>query len=356
MGAQRSGGPVTVISRRQTPVTFASGAKQIVTLTRQLAYRYMTLRLTAQPTVAGASNTAANTKLGDEWGIIAKVELIANGTTTLFSCAGSDLKNLSRVLLGINPRISTNLADGATANPALDSTVVIPFLNPLSRRPMDTLLYTGEMTDLRLEVTWNTDWTSINSAASAWTVQPSLEVYTREQTLPTDPSGNAILPNFYRRMLKIPVQISGANQAFRYQLNTGPIYRGLLLNELNGATESNTLLTNVKVFSGATQFVDMAGPALYGYGNILPQANFMQFGAAAGGFFQSTGQASSSGNPQSWRWLDFCEDGYMSEALDTSAIGDTFIEFNVSGAANIQVFTQELLRIARDGTGNPTGN
>lgn len=350
--ANRSAGPATVITRRQTPVIYAANAKQIVPLTKQLAWRCMYLRLTCQPTLTAANNTGANTQIGDEWGVISKIELIANGTTVLFSCAGSDLKNLSKILNGDFPRVQTNLADGVTANPSLDSTLKIPFINPRSRRPFDTLLFTGEMSDLRLEVTW-ADYTKINSAATAWTTQPVLEVFTREQTLPTDANGNPILPAFYRRMLKLPFQISGANAAARYQLNTGPIYRGIVLNELNGTpAESHTVCTNVKVYSGATTFIDVTAAALYEFGNSEAQIMPTEYGLSAGGFFQSTGQASASADPRSWRWLDFCEDGYMSEAIDTDSIGDTFIEFNVNAASTMQLFTQELLRIQRGGTGN----
>jgi len=354
---RRSAGPATVITRRQTPVTFAAGAKQITQITRQLAMRGIYLHLTVTPTVTGANNTAANTKLGDEWACVQKIELIANGTTTLFSFAGSDIKSMCRILYGFQPRINTTLGDGATANPALDSTVWIPFLNPRSIRPFDTLLFTGELSDLRLEVTWAADQTSINGTATGFTVAPSIEVYTREQTLPTDANGQPVLPNFYRRTLKIPVQISGANSAFRYQLNTGPIYRGLILNELSGVpAESHTILTNVKVFSGPTTFIDVNAESLYEFGNEQAKIPQFQYGIAAGGFFQSSGQASTAADPRSWRWLDFCDDGRMSEALDTDSIGDTFLEFNVNAAATINIFTQELLRINRGGSGNVTAS
>jgi hypothetical protein len=337
--------------------------------------------------------------LGDEWAIVSKVELIANGTTVLFSCAGSDLRPISRILKGgISPKVSVNLGDGVTANPVLDSTVVIPFLNPRSTRPFDTLLYTGEMSDLRLEVTFTADWTAINASASAWTTNPQIEIYTREQTLPLDPgSGAPMLPNFYRRMLKVPITISAANSAFRYQLNTGPIYRGFILNGLSSSNVEGTgNFTNFKVFSGPTTFMDIAETVLYSAGNwkaripfeqvcrdnpnilnntggtasatfatILAAATYTQADLVAiqnalselalindQAYYQNHGDCSPTRVMGSWYWADMADDGYMTESLDTDSIGDTYLEFNTPGAANVNVFTQELLRINRGGTGN----
>lgn len=346
--------PATVITRRQSPVTYAAGAKQIVQLSKGLCWRGIKLRLTGQLTCTGANNTAANTALGDEWACISKIELIINGTTVLFSYAGSDLKSVARVLSGWQPQVSVGMGDGATANPSFDSTIWIPFLNPRSRRQFDTLLYTGEMNDVRLEVTWAASYTSVNSAATGWATNPYVEVYTREQTLPTDPkTGNAMLPNFYRRTLKIPVQIAASTSAFRYQLPTGPIYRGLLLAELNNTpAESHSLLTNVKVYSGPTTFMDESAASIYATQIQGAKVPSLIYPTSAGIMFQGTGQVSSAADPKSWRWVDFCEDGYMSEAIDTDSIGDTFIEFAFGGAGTVNIFTQELIRINRAGVGN----
>lgn len=345
-------GPATVITRRQQPVTFVSAQKQSIPITRNLFIRGIYLHLTATPTLAGASNTVANTALGDEWGVVAKVEIIANSATVLFSCSGSDLKPISRImgsgfLAGHNPRIQQNLGDGATANPVLDSTVFIPFINPRSRRPFDTILFAAELSDLRLEITWATDWTSINTAATAWTTQPNINVYTREQSAPVDSNGKIILPQFYRRVLKTPNVFAGANPDFPKQLNTGPIYRGIILNITNAGQETHTVLTNVKVSNGATTYIDQEYASLQAKANQDWDIMEFQFAAATGIWTQSNGAVSSKSDPLAWAFLDFCEDGYMSEAIDTQAVGDTFVNLNVNGACTVNFLTQELLRIAR---------
>lgn len=346
--ANGQGSPATVITRRQTSVTYSSNSKTTIQLTRGLLYREIFLRLTGAPTLTGANNTRANTQLGDEWGVVKKIELIANGTTILFSSAGSDLKNLMRILYGQRPRLLPQIGDGATANPSLDSTVVIPFWTPRSVRPMDTILHSGEMSDLRLEITWGS-FTDVNSAATAWTTNPTLEVGSIEQDA-------TVLPNFLRRVLKIPVTIAAANSAFRYQLNTGPIYRGLILNALTTApAEAAAQFSNVKVFSGPTTFMDISEPALYVWGNNRLRIPFEQEPNTTN-FAQTSGQQCSAAVPQSWYNIDFAMDGYLSEALDTEKLGDTFLEFNAANACTINIITQELLRINRGGTGNTSPN
>lgn len=345
---QATPGPATVILRRQQPIIYVAGGKQIIPLTKNLFIRGILLHLTATPTLTAGNNSVANTGLGDEWAVISKIEIIANSATVLLSCSGSDLKPLSRIMGGHNPRIQTNLGDGATANPVLDSSIFIPFLNPRSRRPFDTILFANELSDLRMEVTFTADWTAINSAATAWTTQPAISVYTREQSAPVDPkTGNIILPNFYRRVLKTPIVFAGANPDFPKQLNTGPIYRGLVLNITNAGSETHTVLTNVKVSNGATTYLDAEYQSIQAKSTQDWDIPEMQSVAATGIWTQSAGAVSSKSDVLAWAFVDFCEDGFMSEAIDTQAVGDTFVNFNVNGACTVNVLTQELVRIAR---------
>src|SRR4051812_36356216 len=89
--------PATVITRRQPPVAYLAGQKQVVQLSRNLPMRGIGLRLTATPTLTGVNNTVANTALGDEWNAVTKAELFVNGGTPIFSVPGSALKTLSRL-------------------------------------------------------------------------------------------------------------------------------------------------------------------------------------------------------------------------------------------------------------------
>lgn len=392
-------GPATVITRRQQPITYVQGAKQVIPLSRNLFTRGLLLRLTETPTVTAANNTVANTQYGDEWASVAKVEVFANSATLLFSAAGSDLKPLTRIMAGHQPRMQTNLGDAQTANPVLDSSIYIPFINPRSRRPLDTILFAGELSDFRLEVTFAADvtgGTSVNSAATGWTAQPLLEVYTREQSAPINPAtGQIALPLFFRRVLKTPIVFAAANADFPQKLNTGPIYRGLILNQFNAGADTTANIVNIKVENGATTFLDESYNSLQAYKNQENDIDELQFmfgqtnllndtsGTATNGqtivdvgaafnqatlnqnfanvvaainrqqWLQSPGMVSNKGNPLSWCYVDFCDqeakgvNGYMSEALDTQALGDTFLHLNVAGAGTVNVFTQELVRIPR---------
>lgn len=341
--------PATVITRREQPVTWVNGNKQVIPLSRNLFSRGVILELTATPTLTGVNNTVANTQLGDEWAVVSKLEIFVNSATLLFSCAGADLKRLLSIMYGHRPRIQQNLGDGSTANPVLDSTVYIPYLNPRSRRPFDTLLAAPQFTDYRLEVTWATEatpGTAINSAATAYTTNPNLNVWQRVQSAPVDANGNVLMPQFFRRMLKTPVVFAGANQDFPKQLNTGPIYRGLVLNQQNagGTADSTGILTNVRVDNGATVYKDIAFQVEQQWSQFNWDIFEEEFAASTGIWTQSNGAVNSKQLPQAWTFVDFCEDGYMSEAIDTQSVGDTFVHFNVNAATTVNMFTQELIR------------
>jgi hypothetical protein len=133
---------------------------------------------------------------------------------------------------------------------------------------------------------------------------------------------------------------------------------------INGTTSGNVeqpgTFTNIRVFSGPTTFMDIGEPVLYSGGNWYGGIFYDQFPVfttlAQTAIAQGRGEVSLLRDCRSWYWLDFADDGYMTEALDTDSIGDTFLEFNTPAAANINIFTNELLRINRGGTGGATAS
>lgn len=334
-----------VVTRRQQPVTYTgSGNKQIIQLNKSLLYRMIYLRLTGATTVIAGSNTAALTMLGDEWGVIKKVELIANGSDVLFSCSGNDLWWMNRYFFDSFPRVTPAIGDGATANPAFDSTLLIPFWSPRATKPFDSAFFSGEVTDFRLEITWG-NYTDINSAATAWTTQPNVEVGSNESQL----DANTPLPPVLRRLIKYVQQPAGANGAFRVPLDIGPMYRGFLINTTNtaGTSESHGQFTNVKLVSGSTVYVDISE-------SMLKQAQDMFYGlpfgiekTTAGIAYQTTPRISTSSDLLSWYCLDLVNDGYLTEAINTANLSELYLEFNVASACTINVLANQLIPLNR---------
>lgn len=331
-----------VVTRRQQPVTYTgSGQKQIVQLNKGLLYRALMLRLTGAATTTIANNTAALTSLGDEWGVIKKVEIIANGSDVLFSMSGNDLWWYNRLWYDTFPHVTPTIGDGATANPAFDSTLIIPFWSPRSSKKIDTALFSGEFSDFRLEITWGT-FTDINSAATAFTTNPVVEVGSTEQ----EPS---VLPPVLRRIIKYVQQPAGANAAFRIPLDVGPMYRGFLINTTNtaGTTESAAQFSNVKLVSGSTVYADISEPMLQQSGNLLYGIPFGIEKTTAGIAYQTTPRISTSSSQAAWYNFDLVQDGYLTEAINTSSLSELYLEFNVTGACTINVLASQLIPLNR---------
>jgi hypothetical protein len=327
------------IVKKQSPAVWrASGQTEIIRLTKQNLYRDLWLTLTATPTLTGANNTVANTKKGDEWGVVTNIRVIANGTDVLFQGTGNDLWMLNMVMLGVCPRVNSALGDGATANPVLTSSLCLPFWLYRGRKPMDAAYESFRVNDLTLEITYGT-YTDINSAATAWTTAPNIDVTSSE----VEPTPNFV-PSLIQRIYKQSFDYAAAQTAARINLDTGPYYRGILFNvEANGGgNDLATALTNVQVVAGSTVLRNLTGATLLRMGELGA-------GISAGVEFATTGIAtttnrriSASNNPAAWYFLNFCYDGYMTEAIRTPTSGDLYVELQTSAACRVNLINLQL--------------
>lgn len=341
--AQKVAAPAvpTPIWRKQNPLN-SQGTKgqQVVKLTKTLVYRQLQLELTGAPTLTGANNTAANTALGDEWGVLTNLQIQANGSDVFRNFTGDDLFWLNWFWYRQSPATTATIGDGATANPAFDSTLIIPFWYPGAFHPFDTLLNSGRFNDLQILATFG-DWTSINSAATAWTTNPSIAITTHEQLMPADPEDAPKLNWVVKKLSNIP---GGANNAYRVLLDAGVNYTRFLVNIKKsdgtadaGSTTYNTtpqsLVTNIKVVG--------AGGRVYEDRNFLELQQECRLRKAMLQSITRRGQASNSG---AWLEIDLCPDGRLKEAMPNP--NDAYLEFNVAGNCQINVFPSIIFPIA----------
>ena len=77
--------------RKQGNVQFQANNKESISLSRGMIYREIYLKLRGAPTLTGANNTQAKTLVGDEWGVVKRIDLIANNTDVLRSMTGNQL-------------------------------------------------------------------------------------------------------------------------------------------------------------------------------------------------------------------------------------------------------------------------
>ncbi len=329
--------PQQVRWRKQQPVIYSgSGTKQIVPLSRGMVYRELYLRLTATPTILAAANTIAAVAKGDQWGVVKRIDVVANSSDILRSFSGEQLLYLNRMYYGTNPRVLPTLGDGATANPALDSTLIIPFWSPRSLKPMDTCLDSRELSDLRLEITWGT-FTDISSGATAWTGNPSIEVGSLEAF---DVDG----PFNLKRVNQIIVNAAGANTDFRVDVPVGPLYRQFLINTTTGGNDTAGLITNFKIMSGTTVFFDQSESMIRDVSHLRNDLPFPILRPTAAGIgYIPRFLNSAASNQDAWYNLELVTDGYVTEAIDSYGLSELYFIFNVSAAAQITILPNMVI-------------
>ncbi len=310
-------------------VGYSSNNKQAERLSRGMVYRELHLRLQGAPTLSGANNTQANTDPGDEWGVVKRIDIIANNTDVIKSISGKALWWMNHFMYGNSPRITPAIGDGSTANPSFDSVLILPFWMPNSIRPMDTALDSRNLSDLKIEVTWGA-FTDVNSAATAWTTEPTLEVGSLE-------SFNVTGPFSQWRVFEIEKEITATNPRFQIQLPVGPIYRGFMLHFTDAGVDDSAILNNFKLVSGTTVFADIKETFLK---QVFDIRNGMQRGLDDGASAAYTeDRRSTEANREAWYFYDHVTDGFNSEGIDSLGFSELELELDVTiGAGTTKCF------------------
>lgn len=324
--------------RKQVTVNFEANSKVAESLSRGMVYREIYLRLQGTPTITDVNNTQAKALQGDEWAVITRIDLIANNTDVLKSLSGNQLWWLNYFLYKEPPQIDVNIGDGA-ANPAIDSTLILPLWMPGTIRPIDTALDARELSDLKIEITWG-DYDSINGDASAWTTEPTLEVHSLE-------SFNVAGPFSQWRTYVIEKEITANNTQFQVQLPVGPMYRGFLINTTDASKDDGDVLVNFKLKSGTTIFADIPEEILDAIDG-WERASIRNPYDAGGGVYDALRRGTTYNNRNGWYWYDHVTDGYLSECIDTLGFSEFELELSVlvgGGTTKIFILPQQVIPV-----------
>lgn len=317
-----------VRSRLQGTVDYTANSRETLSLARGLVYRELYLRLQGQLTVSAANNSPSNTLRGDEWAVVDRIELIANGTDVLKSLDANALWWLNLFMYGVAPRVTPTIGDTATLDPSFDVLLILPLWMPRAVRPMDTALDSRELSSLEIAVTW-ADHLSINGSATAFTVNPSLEVYSLE-------SFGVRGPFATWRIFAIESVIAATSSRHQIQLPVGKAYRGFLINTKDGVLDQSDILNNFRLISGTTVFADLSAGA-----DVLQQIPMLR-GAISRGYSGSAYDDYRQGDNNDidgWYYYDLVTDGFLTEAIDTLGLSELLIEADVTVGAGTTVMT-----------------
>lgn len=303
-----------------------------------MIYREIYFQFEGAPTLSAANNTQAKTDPGDEWGLIKRIDLIANNTDVIKSISGSALWFLNKMLYGVNPRVTVQLGDAATANVAFNSVLILPLWMPGIIRPMDTALDSRELSDLKLEITWGTH-TDINSDATGFTTAPTLKVFSLE-------SFGVAGPFAQWRVFEIEKEVTSTTARFQIQLPVGPVYRAFLIRTTDAGVEQNDIMNNLRILSGTTVFHDLPESVIRQSHDIRTgQVRGLDDGAVAA---YTEDKRSTESNRDAWYWVDLVTDGFLSEGIDTLGFSEFELELDVTkggGTTNVTVWPMQVIPI-----------
>lgn len=235
---------------------------QQVTMTkmdRTMFYRQINLRLTGSITTTGTSTTA-NIGAGDEWAIVQRIELVANGGNVLRSFTGEQLVMWNYLLTGYAKELNT--LSGAAGTYNFDSTLPLWLCLPgMIGKNIDTTLNATLLSDLYLRITWGGDLT-INALAGSTVATTTQISVSADQAFFLD---RTIVPRFALTQIQsytfgnIATTASGT-QGYQYQIPVGQTYAAFLINAktTGGTTDNAVALTGSGIIqSGSNQLYNM---------------------------------------------------------------------------------------------------
>jgi hypothetical protein len=330
-----------VRTRPLNAVPYLANNPQTVDLDIGGVVREIGLTLAGQLTATLGNNVVANMLEGDEWGLIAKVQIIANGGDYIRDIAGPDIWQLQRFLYRNSPRVSVQLANGV-ANPAFNTTLILPFMMPDAAKPFDYAWNTAGLRDLKCTITWR-DHTKINSAATGFTVAPTLNLSVYESFMPAGQPA----PGLVTRIQSVVAAPAAAQNNYVIKLPAGgQKIRALAIKQQDTGGNASVIISRFRIVAGGTTIFDQTpqqiadwhqgrGKLAVGFERALNYSGGVTGdGTETGGYPNRMRQNSKEA---AWQFLPFTY-LYESEALDTGAYNDVHIDCDVTAAGTITVY------------------
>lgn len=283
-----------------------------------MLYRELYLTLAGEFTSGDLVVAAAGLKNGDEWGAIQRIDVMVNGSDNIVSVTGEELAWWNTFSFG-RPKDLMTLS--GTQTQSFYSTLILPFWDKTTQTPIDSLLNSARLSDLRLNVTWGNPQSVSNSTAALFTTSPTLMVSSRECF---GISGDF---SVWRRLRLLDNNVV-ANDEYTVPLPLGNVYRGFMINtkDANGVDLADCI-DRVQLVSGTNVYFDLDYRTL----QKTYRQNFKPIilNNQVNGAFMSPA-ISATADSRAWTFIDLVDDGYLTEAIDTIALSELKLKFKTN--------------------------
>ena len=246
--------------------------------------------------------------------LIRRVELIVDGKTIVslpFTVISHGNFMRPWPVVKVNPGI----AIGNYTTPEVCGFIDLAHVDGL--RPKDSNLRTAGKGQVQLRIIWGA-LSDMYAGAGAATVALSLQVAIRETREYADELGGAFAPPFLH-IQKMAEKSYPTNQQDRIPLDSGVVYRGLLIRAESSGDPSGGVLTNIKVIVGNEEIFNMPT-------SMLTDANLTDNGVQL---------------PLGYYVVDFAptpnKSSKISDCLDLTGRNDAFLVMDVVGGASNRV-------------------
>ena len=288
-----------------------------------MLYREIALELSGSITSTGTTNkfSPSTIKGGDEWGYVQKIELVVNGGDTIRSFTGEEFRMYNQFLFEKPPRPS-QLFNSNASTASFDSTLILPFWDYRGVNPVDTLLDSSKLSDMRVQITWGGPDSATTFTGNTFTVAPTISISSRESY---GLKGRfAVTRNF-----RITNSGAIAQQAqYTVQLPLGNIYKGFFINTKNASgNDLVDCIDHVQIVSGTNVYLDCDYKCLRDWWALRNGAQIPRIDTT---YAEMPIAMSSLSLLNGWQYINLLDDGYLTEAIDTYKLSELKLVFTVN--------------------------
>jgi hypothetical protein len=200
-------------------------------------------------TIAGTATTRLDR---EPLGVIKKIRLIANGTTELCALSGPQLYELNHIKRGVAGTLTPCSALTAAAYSVV-AHLILDLADLTSKVPLDTMLRTGQLSTLDIEIQWG-DGDDIVTGGTSHTLTAASVVISTVESYGTAKERPLLLQKLYAREETIAATTSN------FQVNNLPVgnlYRSLTLITKDAGVRESDILNKLALKIGEEVIINL---------------------------------------------------------------------------------------------------